>query len=129
MKHIKTIKVDYESKMTIYSEHSIYELTKDEMDSIGIHQKYLVNRTYSKYAMHEMDMSYILKNALRDSEYVYGVKFADTIEEAELKYQNDVLQCRIMHLQDKIKDISEKCQDLVEMACQDISFTTSNVEG
>ena len=124
MKKIKSLNVNIDNPLTIYSEHSIYELTDEEMKKSGIYRKYLLNRTYSKYAMDKMDYIDLLKTAERESEYVYGVYFANTIEEAELAYKNAVLECRILDFQNEMKRIVKKLIDSKESLCDEICFDT-----
>ena len=59
--------------------HAIYELSDDELN--WERKKYLVNRKYSEYAMANMDHEEIIERAVKESEYVYGTGFCDTIAE------------------------------------------------
>ena len=122
MKKIKSLNVNIDSPMTIYHEHSIYELTDEEMEKSGVHKKYLVDRTYSEYAMNNMDLIEIIQRAERESEYVYGVAFANTVEEAELAYKNAVLECRILDFQNEMKRIVKKIIESKESLCNEICF-------
>lgn len=123
MKKIKSLNVNIDNPLTIYSEHSIYELTDEEMKKSGVYKKYLVNRTYSDYAMNNMDLIKIIQQAERDSEYVYGIAFANTVEEAELAYKNAVLECRILDLQIEMNKVVKKLIDSKESLCDEICFS------
>lgn len=118
MKRVKSMNCNINSRSSIYNEHTIYELSNEEMRLAGTTHKYMLDQTYCDWAMKNMDLIDVIKKAIRESEYVYGIAFADTIEEAELKYQNAVLTCRIKHLQQKMSDI----MDQIESSKQDICF-------
>ena len=123
MKKIKSIKPNIESDFSVYHEHSIYELSNKDMKKAGLSKKYYVDLTLSEYALDEMDLTEILQKANQKANYVYDVVFADTVEEAELKYMNVVLQCRIVDLQRELKFFAEKLEDLKELFAQEISFS------
>lgn len=123
MKKIKSMNVNIDSPLTIYSEHSIYELTDEEMKKSRVYKKYLVDRTYSEYAMNNMDLIEIIQRAGRESEYVYGISFANTIEEAELAYKNAVLECRVLDFQNEMKRTVKELIDLKESLCDKICFS------
>lgn len=89
--------------------HAIYELSDDEMN--WERKRYLVNRKYSQYAMECMDHEELIEKAVKESEYVYGTGFCDTIAECELYYKNACLECDVLFLKRefyKIKTMTEK---------------------
>lgn len=86
MKHIKNLKKPAGIEC-MSGEFSIYEMENEAELSAANGFKYLVNRTFSDFAMREMDsVTDLLPHALRESEYVYGVGFCNTVRECELFY-------------------------------------------
>ena len=109
--------------LTIYSEHSIYKLSEAEMKESGASKKYLLNRTFSDYAINHMDRMALIEQAKRDSEHSYDVAFANTVEEAELIYQNAILICVIDNMQNKIKLAKQIIDQIADFFAEDIEFT------
>lgn len=107
MEKVKSIKSNIVGNLTIYSEHSIYKLSEAEMKEAGVDKKYLLNRTFSDYAINHMNRMDLIEQAKRDSEHAYDVAFANTIEEAELIYKNAILICIIDNMQNKIKLVKQ----------------------
>lgn len=72
---------------------AIYKMeTEAELEAAHRH-KYLVNRKFTESAMTEMDViENLICTAVRESEYVYGIGFCDTIKECELFYTAACLQ-------------------------------------
>ena len=105
---VKTIKFNSnDSNCELFDEHSIYLLSDDEQVLNNAQGKYLLNRTYSEWAMNSFETKELIKRAINDSGYVFGVAFANTIEEAELKYQNAVLKCELQNYQHYLKRASD----------------------
>lgn len=93
----------------LIGDFAIYELTETEHELAN--KRYLINKKYSKYAMENMDHIRLVKDALMESEYVYGTGFCDTIAECELFYKCECLQAQISDLKcifGKINRISEE---------------------
>lgn len=107
MEKVKSIKSNIVGNLAIYSEHSIYKLSEAEMKEAGVDKKYLLNRTFSDYAINHMNRMDLIEQAKRDSEHAYDVAFANTIEEAELIYKNAILICIIDNMQNKIKLVKQ----------------------
>ncbi len=109
---VKTIKFNSnDSNCELFDEHSIYLLSDDEQHSNNAPGKYLLNRTYSEWAMNSFETEELIKRAINDSKYVFGVAFANTIEEAELKYQKDVLKCELQSYQHYLKRASDELSE------------------
>lgn len=94
MKLIKTINVSINRDGT----YSIYELTDQEIRYTNAPGKYLLNRTYGAYAMEHMSKIALIQSAMKESVYVYGVAFCDTVKEAELTLKCSILECQINSL-------------------------------
>lgn len=89
------------------SVYSIYELNETEMEfSEG--KKYLLSQTLSEYAMNHMSKVDIIQRSMRDSEYIYGTAFCDTIREAELYYKCCILEIQLRDVKNLISSFSEK---------------------
>lgn len=88
---------------------AIYEMeTAAELEAAN-GRKYLVNRKFSEFAMTEMDViEELIAPAVRDSKYVYGVGFCDTIKECELFYTAACLQVFLNTIRYMLKDSVEK---------------------
>ena len=123
MEKIKSIKSNIVGNLTIYSEHSIYKLTETEMKESGVCKKYLLNRTFSDYAINHMDQMDLIERAKRDSDHAYDVAFANTVEEAELIYKNAILICVIDNMQNKIKLAKQIIDQVADFFAEDIEFT------
>lgn len=123
MEKVKSIKSNINGNLTIYSEHSIYKLSEAEMKESGVSKKYLLNRTFSDYAINHMNRIDLIEQAKRDSEHNYDVAFANTIEEAELIYENAVLICVIDNMQNKIKLTKQIIDQIADFFAEDIEFT------
>lgn len=119
MKKVKSMNVNIDSPLSIYSEHSIYKLTDEKMKKSGVNKRYLVDRTYSEFAMNDMDLIEVIQKAKKESTYVYGVAFANTVEEAELLYKNAVLICIINSIKSQLEDSIES---LVKVTDNKIMF-------
>lgn len=120
---VKSIKSNIVGNLTIYSEHSIYKLSEAEMEEAGVDKKYLLNRTFSDYAINHMDHMNLIEQAKRDSEHAYDVAFANTVEEAELIYKNAILICVINNIQNKIKLVKQITDQIADFFAEDIEFT------
>ena len=131
---IKAIKFNSNnSNCELFDEHSIYLLSDDEQVLNNTPGKYLLNKTYSEWAINSFGTEELIKRAIRDSEYVFGVAFANTIEEAELKYQNAVLKCELQNYQHYLKrasdELSETMRKLVLISNQidnNLEFTSTD---
>ena len=123
MDKVKSIKSNINGNLTIYSEHSIYKLSEAEMKESGVSKKYLLDRTFSDYAINHMDRMDLIKQAKRDSEHAYDVAFANTVEEAELIYENAILFCVIDNMQNKIKLVKQITDQIADFFAEDIEFT------
>lgn len=88
---------------------AIYEMETDaELEAAHGH-KYLVNRKFTEFAMTEMDViEDLILRAVKDSEYVYGVGFCDTIRECELFYTAACLQMFLYTFRYMLKDFVEQ---------------------
>lgn len=88
---------------------AIYEMeTAAELKAAHGH-KYLVNRKFTESAMTEMDViEDLILGAVKDSEYVYGVGFCDTIRECELFYTAACLQMFLYTFRYMLKDFVEQ---------------------
>lgn len=88
---------------------AIYEMeTAAEVEAAHGH-KYLVNREFSEFAMTEMDViEDLISHAVRESEYVYGVGFCDTIKECELFYTAACLQVFLSTFRIMMKDFVQQ---------------------
>ena len=95
MKLIKTIDISINSRGETYS---IYELTDKEIEYTNAPGRYLLNRTYSDYAMKNMSKIDLIQSAMKESVYIYGVAFCDTVKEAELTLKCSILECQINSL-------------------------------
>lgn len=120
MEKVKSIKSNVSGNGMIYREHSIYKLSEAEMKEAGVDKKYLLDRTFSDYAINHMEL---INSAKRYSEGIYGIAFANTVEEAELIYKNAVLICVINDMQDKIKLVKQKIDQVANFSAEDIEFT------
>lgn len=123
MEKVKSIKSNINGNLTIYDEHSIYKLTEIEMKESGVCKKYLLNRTFSDYAINHMDHMNLIEQAKRDSEHAYDVAFVNTVEEAELIYENAILICVIDNMQNKIKLVKQITDQIADFFAEDIEFT------
>lgn len=123
MEKVKSIKSNIVGNLTIYSEHSIYKLSEAEMEEAGVDKKYLLNRTFSDYAVNHMNRMDLIEQAKRDSEQAYDVAFANTVEEAELIYENAILICIIDNMQNKIKLVKQITDQIADFFAEDIEFT------
>ena len=123
MEKVKSIKSNINGNLTIYSEHSIYKLSEAEMKESGVSKKYLLNKTFSDYALNHMDHMSLIGQAKRDSEHAYDVAFANTVEEAELIYENAILICIIDNMQNKIKLAKQITDQIADFFAEDIEFT------
>lgn len=130
---VKAIKFNSnDSNCELFDEHSIYLLSDDEQVLNNAPGKYLLNRTYSEWAMNSFETKELIKRAINDSGYVFGVAFANTIEEAELKYQNAVLKYELQNYQRYLKrasdELSETMRKLV-LVCNQIDEGFEFVSG
>ena len=123
MEKVKSIKSNISGNLIIYDEHSIYKLSEIEMKESGICKKYLLNRIFSDYAINHMDHMDLIEQAKRDSDHAYDVAFANTIEEAELIYENAILICVIDNMQNKIKLVKQIIDQNADFFAEDIEFT------
>ena len=123
MEKVKSIKSNISGNLTIYDEHSIYKLSEAEMKESGVSKKYLLNRTFSDYAINHMDHMDLIEQAKCDSEHSYDVAFASTVEEAELIYENAILICVIDNMQNKIKLVKQIIDQNADFFAEDIEFT------
>lgn len=108
--------------MEVYDEHCVYELSDEERSFVPGRKKYLLNKRYSDYAMKNMDAEDLIDRALRESRYVYGVGFANTIEEAKMIFQNAVLQCLVIEYKEELKSIKKKINSLLSSVEKDVRF-------
>lgn len=92
--------------------HAIYELSDDEMN--WERKRYLVNQKYSQYAMANMDHEELIEKAVKESEYVYGTGFCDTIAECELYYKNACLEYDVQNLKRKFNEIKTMTEAALE---------------
>jgi len=92
--------------------HAIYELSDDEMN--WERKRYLVNQKYSQYAMANMDHEELIERAVRESKYVYGTGFCDTIAECELYYKNACLEYDVQNLKRKFNEIKTMTEAALE---------------
>ena len=122
MEKVKSIKSNISGNLTIYDEHSIYKLSETEMKESGVCKKYLLNRTFSDYAINHMDHMDLIEQAKRDSEHSYDVAFANTVEEAELIYENAILICVIDNTLNKIKLVKQMIDQVDDFFAEDINF-------
>lgn len=116
MKLIKTIDISINSSGETYS---IYELTDKEIEYTNAPGRYLLNRTYSEYAMKHMSKIDLIQSAMKESVYIYGVAFCDTVKEAELTLKCSILECQIDSLictfQNHYEDIKEISKEKVSV--------------
>ena len=89
------------------SVYSIYELNETEM-RFSEGKKYFLSQTLSQYAMNNMSKVDIIQRSMRESQYIYGTAFCDTIREAELYYKCCVLEIQLREVKDLINSFSEK---------------------
>ena len=122
MEKVKSIKSNISGNLTIYDEHSIYKLSEAEMKESGVSKKYLLNRTFSDYAINHMDHMDLIEQAKRDSEHSYDVASANTVEEAELIYENAILICVIDNMLNKIKLVKQMIDQVDDFFAEDIEF-------
>ena len=92
------------------------------MKESGVSKKYLLNRTFSDYAINHMDHMDLIEQAKRDSEHSYDVAFANTVEEAELIYENAILICVIDNMLNKIKLVKQMIDQVDDFFAEDINF-------
>lgn len=121
---VKTIKFNSDnSNCELFDEHSIYLLSDDEQVFNDAPGKYLLHKTYSEWAMNSFETEELIRRAINNSKDVLGVAFANTIEEAELKYQNAVLKYELQNYQRYLKrasdELSETMRKLV-LVCNQI---------
>ena len=112
MKLIKTIDISITSRGETYS---IYELTDKEIEYTNAPGRYLLHETYGDYAMNRMSKIDMIQDAMKESVYVYGVAFCDTVKEAELTLKCSILECQIdslintsLNYYEDIKEISKE---------------------
>ena len=84
--------------------YAIYDLSDVETNPTG--KRYLINKEYSDWALDNFTLKEIIKSAIRDSEYVYGVGFFDTIKECELYYDCCCLELKLRSITNKIKQMN-----------------------
>lgn len=109
---VKTIKFNSnDGNCELFDEYSIYLLSDDEQVLNNAPGKYLLNRTYSEWAMNSFETEELIKRAINDSKYVFGVAFVNTIEEAELKYQNAVLKYELQNYKRYLKRASDELSE------------------
>lgn len=98
---------------------SIYELDKSELQfSEG--KKYLLNQTLSEFALESLNKAEMITRFMRESTYVYGVAFCDTIYEAELYYKCCLMEIQLRRARDTMKDLQESLMSFQNKPC----FTT-----
>ena len=107
MKFIK----DLPSYHCLSGSFAIYELPEETKHSTG--KSYLVNRKYSEYAMNHMDEFDLIANAKKESEYVYGTGFCDTIRECELFFSCEALSILNQDLIKKLQKSRERINRLI----------------
>ena len=121
---VKTIKFNSDnSNCELFDEHSIYLLSDDEQIFNDAPGKYLLHKTYSEWAMNSFEAGELIRRAINDSGYVFGVAFANTIEEAELKYQNAVLKYELQNYQRYLKRVSDELSETmrkITLVCNQI---------
>lgn len=88
--------------------YSIYELSDKEIQYTDAPGKYLLNQTYGDYAMNNMSKIEMIQTAIRESVYVYGVAFCDTVKEAELYLKCSILECRINSIHNVLRDFGNE---------------------
>ena len=82
----------------------IYDLS--DISSNPTNKKYLINKKYSDYAFRYLTPKEIIKTAIKESEYVYGIGFFDTVKECELYYDCCRLELKLKSVTNKIKQIN-----------------------
>lgn len=92
---------------------AIYELSATEQEMSM--KMYLVNKKYSQYALEKMDAADLIKTAIKESEYVYGTGFGDTIAECELLFKCHCLEVAIMSMQNAFRKIREISSNITEL--------------
>ena len=115
MKLIKTINVSINRDGT----YSIYELTDQEIRYTNAPGKYLLNRTYGAYAMEHLSKIDLIQDAMKESVYVYGVAFCDTVKEAELTLKCSILECQINSLRYTFQNYYE---DIMRISKEKVSL-------
>lgn len=98
---------------------SIYELEEFEM-KFSEGKKYLLNQTLSEYALERMSKVDMITRFLRESTYVYGVAFCDTVYEAELYYKCCLMEIQLRRARDTVRDLQESLVSFQNKPC----FTT-----
>lgn len=115
MKVIKTIDISINSRVETYS---IYELNDKEIEYTNAPGRYLLNRTYGDYAMKHMSKIDLIQDAMKESVYVYGVAFCDTVKEAELTLKCSILECQIDSLRNTFQNHYE---DIMSISKEKVS--------
>lgn len=94
--------------------YAVYELSDYEINASNAPGKYLLSQKYSDYAMTKMDKIDIIRRAIRDSEFTYGVAFCDTIKEAELYLKCCILECQLNSVKGVVKRLSDNALEALE---------------
>lgn len=105
MKFIK----EYPETKGFSGTYAVYELSEQEKLLAG--KKYLVNRKFSKFAMENLKHSEMVLKAIKESEYVYGTGFCDTIAECDLFYKCECLQYLLQSIEEQFNEIGKKAFD------------------